>query len=183
MKTIRIICAAATGLFLCGGFANAVPINGEISFAGTYTPNNSDLTVATAIAFGTTITTTGTGDFAPVPLGTAVTMTSPLVFDPPTVPVIPFWVIAAFGFNFDLLTLTEVPGTTSSTLTLRGTGTVDGPGLLTPSSGEWVATFNTLGTTFSWSSSTATIPDGGATVLLLGAALVGIGALRRRLTA
>ena len=84
------------------------------------------------------------------------------------------------SYSFDLLTLmiTQQGG---DSLTLHGTGTLHITGFdNTP--GTWIFTANEAGGTFSFSSSNgAIVPDGGTTVMLLGAALGLLGIARRAL--
>lgn len=199
MKSISLLAAIlGLGCSMLSEQAGAVPITGGISFFGSYTPQDSsavmqpDLNNATQIAFGTTaVGFSGTsGSFTLIPDLTLVTMFSPLVFVPPTVPGPALWSVSAGGhtFSFTLSTLVNggvtgsYPGAQS--LTLSGVGTVSyaGAGGFDPTPGSWVGTFNAGGATFTWSSSTASLPDGGLTLALLGFALVGMEGLRRKLT-
>jgi hypothetical protein len=185
--TKTILTTLATGFISCALFsqqAQAVTMTGGISFAGGYTPQDGsgtqpDLTLATQISFGPTFVFSTSGSFTSVLTFSAVTMNSPLVFSPPT-PLSPLWTVG--GFTFNLLTLTQQAGTTPSSLTLTGTGTIVGNSF-DPTSGNWIATFNSGGGTFSWSSSTSSVPDGGSAVALLGIALAGVEVLRRKFKA
>lgn len=190
LKAIRALVAVGVSscTLLCQQ-AGAIPITGGISMAGGCTLNKGDLTLATSIAFGPTVTTTGSGTFAAVPFSTPVTMTSPLIFDSITVPVTPLWAIhihvptgppTSSDFSFDLSTFT-VYSESANSLELRGTGIMHAVGF-EPTAGEWIGTFQTLGGTFSWSASNAAVPDGGLTLSLLGFALVGVEGLRRKLS-
>lgn len=163
-----------------GMSAQATPISGGISFAGNYTPNNPNLTLATSIAFGATGVTSGNGSFAVFAPGSAVTMSSPLAINPTSVPVLALWSIGIY--SFDAYSLVQ-SAQTSSTLTLTGTGVIHNGTPAEDTAGQWIATFNTLSGTFSWSASSGTVPDGGTTMLLLGSALTGITLLRRKLAA
>jgi hypothetical protein len=69
-----------------------------------------------------------------------------------------------------------------TTLTLTGLGNIVGPGGSTAVA-QYLATFNTLNNTFSFSASSGTVPDGGSTVMLLGAAMSGFALLRKKLMA
>lgn len=167
--------------------ASAVPITGGISTTGGYTPNNTDLTLATSFALSPIgVVTSVSGSFATVgilPFVTQVNWTPTLTFDPAT-PVSPLWFLSGgSGASFDLLSFFEVPGTVSDSLELRGTGLLHLNGF-DNTVGTWIATFNSAGGTFSFSSSNAAVPgvpDGGLTVALLGGAFAGLGVLRRKL--
>jgi hypothetical protein len=63
-------------------------------------------------------------------------------------------------------------------LTLSGRGLISGAGY-TATDGDWAGTFNSGGGTFTWSASTA-VPDGGTTIALLGASLLGLYGARRK---
>lgn len=161
--------------------ASAIPIIGEISFAGSYTINNPDLSVATAFTgfTGVTVSAAPTGDYSGL-AGTGVTQNA-FSFDPfPGGGVVPLWsLVAQPGTTFDLLAL-NIAFESPTSLLLTGTGIAHKTGRdNTP--GTWVLSANTLGTTFSFSSTNSSVPDGGTTVALLGMALVGVEGLRRKL--
>ena len=161
--------------------ASAIPIVGEISFAGSYTINNSNLALATSFnSFtGVTVSAAPTGDYAGL-AGASVTQTA-FTFDPfPVGGVVPLWTIPSQpGTSFDLLALT-VAFESPTALLLTGTGIAHKAGKdNTP--GTWILSANTLGSTFSFSSTNSSVPDGGTTVALLGMALVGVEGLRRKL--
>ena len=161
--------------------ASAIPIVGEISFAGSYTINNSNLALATQFnSFtGVTVSALPTGDYAGL-AGTGVNMTA-FTFDPfPVGGVVPLWsLVAQPGTTFDLLAI-NVAFESPTALLLTGTGIAHKAGRdNTP--GTWILSANTLGSTFSFSSTYSSVPDGGTTVALLGMALVGVEGLRRKL--
>jgi len=177
-KTIlAIVAAVATGL-ACHQ-AQAVPITGSIDFAGSavFMPNNlagafevktfSDVSVMSADGSFTGVTG-------------PVTMTSPWVFVPST-PVSALWSVG--GFIFDLGTTTSVLRP-SGFLIITGTGTIFGPAGFDATTGIW--RFSTQDPkadgkfSFSAATSGAGVPDGGMTVTLLGAALIGLAAYRAK---
>jgi hypothetical protein len=170
--------ALTASLFLSSTTTNAVEITGGISFAGGYTPDNNDLTAATKVTFGPTVVMDSNGDFT-LPMFTLVTMANYLEWDPSfTVsPANPLWSVG--GFTFDLTSL-AVTAESANSITLNGLGVVKHANF-DDTDGNWVATFNTSGNTFSWSASSSSVPDGGTSVALLGIAVVGTGLLRRRL--
>ena len=161
--------------------ASAIPIVGEISFSGSYTINNPNLSIATAFTSftGVTVSAGPTGDYSGL-AGAAVTQT-PFTFDPfPAGGVVPLWTIPSQGgTSFDLLAL-NISFESPTALLLTGTGIAHKAGKdNTP--GTWILSANTLGTTFSFSSTNSSVPDGGTTVAFLGMGLVAVEGLRRKL--
>lgn len=170
--------AVTASLFLTPTTSSAVEITGGISFAGGYTPDDSDLTLATRVTFGPTVVLDSNGDFT-LPIFTPVAMADYLEWEPSfTVsPSNPLWSVGDFSFD---LTSLAVTAESSTSITLNGLGVVKHADF-DDTDGNWVATFNTSGNTFSWSASSSSVPDGGTSITLLGMALIGTGLLRRRL--
>jgi len=160
----------------------AATITGGISLSGGYTLNTGDLGSATGFtAFNNVVVASGaTGSFAGMD-GDAVLMNG-FTFSPANVPVSPLWLTTPYGVMHDfILTSMTVTTHTSSVLDISGTGTLQIAGY-TDTTGDWTFTANSLGGTFSFSSSNgAQVPDGGTTSLLLGAALSALGLIRRKL--
>src|SRR5687768_15963135 len=187
LKTIGLALAAAGALSLP---VQATSITGNIKMGGTVTLNNMSLGSATAATSFDSVVVGGTptGSFVGTD-GNAVT-----------------WVGFAFGSSADvspLWTFTDpdnlwtysfsldnnfIVSQDNFFLSLRGTGTLDIVGAGDPydaTAGTWSFTItNDTGEaspnfefTFA-NSQTAVIPDGGATAMLLGVGLLGLGALR-----
>jgi hypothetical protein len=81
------------------------------------------------------------------------------------------------GFTFDLASstiVTQIPGF----LNITGSGTITGNGF-DPTKSEFTLTVTRLGSQLVFGAITNTVPDGGATVMLLGAALGALGLARR----
>ncbi len=120
----------------------------------------------------------GTGDFAGIAPGTQATMAQPWIFNPST-PTPGLWSVG--GFTFDLLSSTVVTQN-AQFLSISGTGIVSGNGF-DPTAMEWSFTAQNAGgrprTIFSFSANGVAVPDGGTTVMLLGAALGALGLARR----
>ncbi|HUC86261.1 MAG TPA: hypothetical protein VL970_13775 [Candidatus Acidoferrales bacterium] len=176
--------------------ALAVPIVGSISFNGNVTPYvdstgtgtvATDYSTAHSLVFGETFVAVGAdGSFASVPQNSQVFVYSPLIINPPSLPVpstAPLWSTSVGGFTFTLTLLTEdVLVSPFDTLTLRGTGVISDGNPADSNTGTWVATFTTAqsqdGETFSWNSSSKGnipgVPDGGASFILLGLGLVSV---------
>jgi hypothetical protein len=193
--TQKLSIAVVVGLLTCIE-AGAVPINGSIAFGGTATATTGAATTITPSNPWAALS--GTDDYAAVPFLTA-TMFSAISYTGTGVgatlvggPVIPLWTFTLAGpvvYSFDLLTLTS--GTTIlgplSSVALSGTGTakIDG---FDDTVGTW--TLSGTGTggalTFAFSTTTATgtaVPDGGATIMLLGAGVLALGVMRRKIAA
>jgi hypothetical protein len=109
---------------------------------------------------------------------------TPYSFDPfPVTGVSPLWqTVIGTSASFDFLTLTLLQQPGDDTLTIKGTGLLHLAGY-DNTVGNYTFTANQAGGTFSFSSSQAAtgVPDGGATIALLGIALVGVEGLRRRM--
>jgi hypothetical protein len=122
-----------------------------------------------------------TGTFASILPGTQADMAQPWIFNPSTATP-HLWSVG--GFTFDLMSSTIVHQD-ATFLSISGQGTVTGPPGFDATSMTWAfSTQNSDGKphmTFSFSangSSGTGVPDGGATVMLLGAALGALGMAR-----
>lgn len=91
-----------------------------------------------------------------------------------------------FKFSANTITSDSVSGSPSE-LEVTGTGTITatGPVSFSPTPGTWVfTTYAASGGVFSFSAAPgAPVPDGGATMLLLGIALLGAALLKKKLPA
>ena len=161
---------------------SAAPIVGEISFSGSYTVDNSDLLLVTKFLSFSNVTVSAlpTGDYLGLD-GAAVTH-SAFTFNPfPVGGAVPLWSIPSSpGTSFDLLAL-SVEFKSSSIVLVTGTGIAHKAGRdNTP--GNWIFSANTLGSTFSFSSTNASnppaVPEPGTA--LFGLAILGVTAIRRR---
>jgi len=178
---IKYLACAAMALGLAATVQAAQMITGGISLSGGYTLNTGDLGSATGFtAFNNVVVASGaTGSYAGMD-GDGVLMYA-FTFSPATIPVSPLWLTTPAGVShsFDLTSMT-VGTHTSSVLDISGSGILHIDGYAdTP--GAWTFTANSLGGTFSFSSSNGAVPDGGMTVMLLGAALSGLALIRRKL--
>ena len=189
-----ILAVVATGVLSCALFsqqAQATAINGNINLAGSVQFDTNSLGTATQVttwfdifnnAGFSSVAPGGTGDFAGIAPGTQATMAQPWIFNPST-PTPGLWSVG--GFTFDLLTATVVTQN-AQFLSISATGIVSGNGF-DPTAMEWSFTAQSAGgrpgTIFSFSANGVAVPDGGATVALLGLALTGAEVLRRKLKA
>jgi type 1 fimbria pilin len=202
MKTKPILALALGTMLLTAlpGSVQAIPtsIAGVISFSGSASTDNSNLSTATKfLTFGTV--TVGqaaglSGDYAGT-AGAAVTFT-PFTFDPvgASLPVAPLWTFMSGGntYSFTLESL-SVDFVSPRFLNLSGFGTasITGPGVeKLDTAGLWSLSGQTFGeASFTFSSSTevpppgTNVPDGGTTAMLLGFSVLGFGFLRRKVAA
>jgi hypothetical protein len=175
-KTILALAIACT-LGFAGEQAKAVQINGLLNIGGTATFDTSLATASAVVSFTNVIVGGGnTGDFLLVAPGTAVAMASPYVLNSGSAQPL-LWSVG--GFTFSLNTST-VDFQNSVGLLASGTGIIMGPGF-DPTPGEWAFTTQAPGgmnhNTFTFSAGTVAVPavpEGGMTVALLGAGLIGL---------
>ena len=173
--------------------AHAVPISGNISFAGGVTFNNTSAISATAVtSWASPAVSLVSGTFATSSPGAA--LADPAQFTTSSwnlntfTHVLNFWSVD--GFSFELLS-SSVFQQTSSSIIATGTVIVSGNGY-TPTSMLWMftapeimvgyaptATFRV----YSNNNGPVSVPDGGATAALLGIALAGLRWMRKPLMA
>jgi hypothetical protein len=172
---------------LCGPVAKATPISGTVNFDGVAKTNTGRLSTATAFTSisGVTVVPNESGNYT----GTtgAVTTFTPFAFS--ALSVTPLWSfsVGAVNYWFDAsgtITVTHFVVGSTSFLNISGGGTAYETGF-TPTLGTWSITDTSVGTetTFTFGADTA-VPDSGATALLIGLGLAGVGvgivAQRRR---
>jgi hypothetical protein len=93
-----------------------------------------------------------------------------------------FWSVG--GFSFELKNSANI-STTESFLNITGDGIISGPAGFDATPGTFSLTATRTGDniiTFGFLADTTAVPDGGATAMLIGAGLLGLGALRRKVS-
>jgi len=177
MKLYKIVLASIAAVASVGllSSAQATPITGMLNISGT-AHYNAPIATATQVTMFEDVITGGanTGSFAGIPSLVPVTMTSPYIFNPST-PTPALWSVA--GFTFDLLS-SVIIFQSSHGILLEGEGIITGNGF-DPTSGHWsFSQQQGAGTILTFSATTEAVPDGGMTMALLGAGLMGLAAFR-----
>jgi hypothetical protein len=166
--------------------AQAVPINGSIGFTGTYTQNGGtfgNLTTATSFTINTVSVATTLGAF--VGAGSP-TFASPIAVNPANnlLPNVQLWSVLVGSTTYRLLVTTETESLdTPAQLNLIGAGMITDGNSADNTYGAWQLGFGVSGSSFTWQSTSAAVPDGGATLMLLGLALSGVALLKKKITA
>jgi VPDSG-CTERM motif len=194
----KLITAAIVALVGISATVQAIPIAGQITFSGLAVLDSGNLATATKFlsysnSAGTTaFPTVGvhTGSYASVVGGTAATFT-PFTFAPNPNTSVPFtlwtFTVGSLTYSFEVKSVTVEAGLPPGFLNIIGTGIAFITGAGSPydvagTSGTFTITDTGSGGTFSFGENT-TVPDGGTTVMLLGAGLSGLALLRKKLTA
>ena len=178
---LAMIAVAASGL-ACQQ-AQAIPITGGMTFTGGAIFDTGSLATASTVkTFSNTNVLDADGSFTG--LSGPVTMSAPWTFAPvPGLARPALWSVGGFTFDLSGTTGVERPVVAGMQfLVITGVGTIFGPVGFDPTHVTW--TFSTqspkINGQFSFSASTSAVPDGGMTVTLLGAALIGLAAYRAK---
>jgi hypothetical protein len=182
---IKTFMAGLSAMVIAGGFAlsaQATPITGMLNIAGTAQFNTNSLNTASSATFTNPhVEGVNTGDFAGFGVNTPVVMAS-YTFDPSTM-TNGLWSVD--GFTFNLISSTVV-FRSAGFLNVTGTGIITGPAGFDPTPGVWsfsTSSANHQGSGFSFQANSAAggvVPDGGMTLALLGAGLMGLAAFRAK---
>ena len=185
---IKYLAATAAAIGMVAS-VQATAITGTIRMNGDVVLDQQDLATATAATgfSGVTVSGSPTGSFTGTG-GAAVTW-APFAWNPTTLPVGALWTFMSGGntYSFDL---TSISGYSqdSTVLVVTGAGTVSISGGAydpTPANWSFTVTDTSGGTggsfTFGFADSNTAVPDGGATAMLMGAALTGLALIRRKL--
>ena len=183
MKLIKPFVTGLAAMVVAAGFAlsaQAIPITGQLNITGSGTYDHPIGTATKITMIDDVLTGKGnTGSFAGIPAMAPVTMQMSYVFNPST-SYDPLWSVGLFTFS---LTSSHIEFQSSAGLLISGTGTIFGPVGFDPTPGTWSFSQQAgIGTTLTFSATTFSnqVPDGGMTVTLLGAGLVGLAAFRAK---
>lgn len=187
MNNLVKIALASSVAVVFAYVVSAMPITGSIGFSGTAVLDTSDPNTASkVVSWGSNTVGSASGTFASygggIPLGTQVNMDGPWNFH--STFVNNFWQVDGFTYNvWSTSVFAQGYGITKIFLQ----GNVSGNGFSsTPFAGWFQFSNPTSGGVYDFSENltfSQSTPDGGATVLLLGAALSGLAVVRRRFTA
>jgi hypothetical protein len=180
MKNTLAIIALAAAALVFTQTSQAVPITGTIGFSGTAQLDGSTVATSTqVVSWGTNTVGIASGSFAPT-IGLQAILASPWFFNSGALNG--FWTVGGFTFN---MSSSSVFSNAGGFLTIVIAGTVTGNGYdATALAGRVTIQDPSTGNgpfTYTESLSFNSIPDGGSTVLLLGAALSGLTLMRRKL--
>lgn len=186
---------AAVAAAVCGvsGIAQAVPIVGDITFAGGVTLDSSSAGTATEVlswtgpgGTGMPIVISDSGSFSGIAAGSTADFTAPWFFNSGAVSSL--WSVGGFTFN---LTSSKIAfqGGSPAGVVVDGIGAVMGNGL-DPEAMTWeFATGDpSAGGVFSFqvadgATGSSSVPDGGTTAMLLGLGVLGLGLVKKQILA
>ena len=196
MKNNIMIIVGAAAIMALAQTSQATSITGAIGFAGNANLNTGSTSSATTVVSWSGSTTANpvvqsdsgsiAGVIAP---NTQIVFSAPLNFTSSSV-ITPFWnVLGTPSINFQLLSSTYVRGVLGGNpyVAISGTGLLSAPNF-DPTTWNFSVTFQDPSTvpdaqTFTFSASQQSVPDGGTTVMLLGAALSGMALIKRKFMA
>jgi len=177
-KILTLSLFALAAAMAVGTDARATLIDGNITFIGGVVLDNAVFSNATGVSGFTNASVLSVdGNFVPwVADGDAVTFPATWLFE--SGPVAPFWSVGGFSFN---LTSSSVSLRNATGIVVDGSGWITGNGF-EETAGLWSFSTNTFaaGGKFSFSAASTSVPDNGASIVLLGLGLVGVGAVARR---
>jgi VPDSG-CTERM motif len=184
-KWLKVAGSAAAVLAVAAS-VHADPIVGSVGFTGTYTQNGGsqgDLATATSFTIDSVSIENPTGVFTGA---SDPTFYSPITVNPANNLLDEsLWTVQIGGVTYSLLVGSETETFVSGVqLDLSGTGTFENTTAADDTAGTWQLQFGVSGASFTWDATSATnVPDGGTTVILLGAALSGLALVKRKLAA
>ena len=191
MNTIKILALPLAAASMMALSVHANTITGSVDMSGTVFLDNTHLGSAKSATGFTGVTVGGLPDGSYTgTAGSSVTWNA-FGWNPSTAPVSPLWTFTSGGrtYSFDLGNVT-IKSQDNTFLNLLGSGTLNitgsGPSY-SPTSGSWSFTISNptggaksnFAFTFA-NSQTAAVPDGGASAMLLGLGVLGLGMVRRK---
>jgi hypothetical protein len=191
-KSMKFGGAAVAALALAAS-VQAIPITGGVSISGAYTADTGHLQTASELTITLASLNYGTGSFSGGTLQGSPGLYTPvyvnqLITSPnyDNLDSQVLWSVKNGSTTYDFTVTSELVGAYNSaleTIGLSGAGTITDGNVNDMVYGTWQLTFG-QDVVFSWeATSGANVPDGGATAMLLGAALSAVGLLRRKLVA
>ena len=187
---IKYLACAAVALGLAAT-VQAAQINGSVGFSGTYTQGDGtagDLTTSTMLFVTSHNIITTSGDLSG---GTIVSFPGLIFANSGIAANSPNFgstgtsmfalLVGSTTYAFNITSEAETLSSAKQ-INLTGNGTFSDGNPLDNTSGTWQLGFGVSGASFTFQSTAATgVPDGGMTVMLLGAALSGLALIRRKL--
>ena len=182
MKTTATLRFALVS-FILAGAATAAPITGSINISSFNDSSFSFNTVANTVTFGAgnnALVTNASGSYTGLLLATI--HYNNFTYSPLSV-VNPLWATTSGApiSSFDLTSISFIDENPGVSLTLTGLGIAKVAGF-DNTVGSWSFTATQNGATFGWDSINSPaprVPDGGATLALLGVSILGLGGMRR----
>ena len=170
----------------------AVPVTGNIGITGQVTLDTSSAATATEVTSWINTAVNGaSGTFLAIPNNTPVQFPNATWKFNTASTINPFWTITSYGCTFSLTSSSILfqggtPGI-NGFVDVNGWGTISGNGY-TPTQMFWTFSIsdppaNGNSPTWTFRASANSVPDGGATVMLLGIALSGVALLKKKLMA
>jgi len=194
MKTKLIAIAGVVATVLLTT-VQADPITGTTGFTGSFTPSNPDLTTSGDVITITSQSLNGiaSGSFVG---GVLTQFSSPITLNNPVNPTFsqPLWTVTVGTHVYTFVSTTDTTVLDTPNInTIVGTGTVTDSLDGDTADGTYNLSFNVTqaggGATFTWNGTSGSttpppsVPDGGMSAMLLGAALSAMALIRRKLTA
>ena len=196
MKNTIMNIVGAAALLALAQTTQATPITGAIGFTGNANLNTGSAATATTVVSwsgSTTANPTVASDSGSI--ATIITPGTQIVFDAPwnftvSSAISPFWnVLGTPGINFQLSSSSFTRGIQGGNpyVAISGTGILNAPNY-DATVWSFSVTFQDPASvpdaqTFTFSASQNSVPDGGTTVMLLGAALSGMALIKRKFMA
>lgn len=194
-RKLLIIAAVTAAVCGLGGVAQAIPISGNITFAGGVELDTSSAGTATEVlawtgtgGSGSPVVISADGSFSAT-VGDSATFSAPWFFNSGAVSDL--WSVG--GFTFDLTSSHVIfQGGSPAVVAVDGIGAVMGNGE-SPEAMTWsfstsdpgAAGVDALIFSFQVAGGTtgASVPDGGTTAMLLGLAVLGLGLVKKQILA